>query len=130
MHLKHIEFDLARNPGDEEHPLGARGIRYVMTAPLTVDGHLDEGLWKANKDKCVFTHFEDDKEQQRGRLAHARGKWRLRYDGHDGDDDETIPRLASHQLIEGEYLTIVEPDGDERTFQIVRIWNGPKAVQP
>ena len=126
MHLKTIHMELARNPGD--HSADAlRAHRYVLTAPLTSDGHLDHDVWKRNKEACVFTHYVDGEVERHGRLSHLGGGWRLHPPGEAPSEDEKFYKLDQHQLLEGEYLTLSEPDGEALTYRIARITRGPEA---
>ena len=127
MHLKYIQLELARNPGDDEHIGSPSHYRYILTAPLTPDGHLDRQLWERNKEKCVFTHFLPDEPERHGKITHRGGGWQLHYNGADPAEDEKPHKLDRHVMLEGEYLTINEPDGDAWTYKVTRVWKGPKA---
>ncbi|HYD98393.1 MAG TPA: hypothetical protein VEH84_03325 [Alphaproteobacteria bacterium] len=129
MPLKTIRLELARNRG---MPEGRSDHGYEFVAPLTPDGHFDAEAWKSVKDKCTVRRFAPNEGVEEGRLVHRRGQqWMFDYDGEAGDDDEPIFRFASHRFVEGEYLSIVEHDGAERTFRVASVTDvGPRFHAP
>lgn len=119
MTLKNIRLELARS---KEFPDGSARHGYLLKAPLLADGHLDAGAWKAQRDQCTVRRFWGDAEEERGQLIHtARHRWAFSYVPGDDADDEPIFRLDSHVFRPGEYLSITEHDGVERTFRVVSV---------
>lgn len=126
MTIKTIRLELART---KDHPAGDRGHAYEFRAPLDGTGHLDASVWPKEKEVCTVKRFEGGQEAESGLLIRTRGgKWVFSY-APGTDDDEGIFRLSSHRFIPGEYISVTEHDGVERTFRIVdvREWHAPKS---
>ena len=68
MALSRIVMRLARNPGTEFSG-GDDHRGYALTAPLTADGHLDEGAYAKVKAACHVRRFAPDEDAVDGRLA-------------------------------------------------------------
>src|SRR3954471_10513154 len=109
MDLSRIVMRLARNPGTE-FAGGDDHRGYALTAPLTADGHLDEGSYAKAKSACVVRRFSPDEDPADGRLA--RKGSRCFFDCDDGADadDEPVHRLGEHRFAVGEYVTITDED--------------------
>lgn len=121
MPLKTIRLSLARSP---EFPNGNPAHSYEFRAPLDDGGHLDRAGWLQQHQFCTVKKFDRGIEVESGLLLHTRGgKWVFSYRTGDADD-ETIFRLSSHVFVPGEYVSITEHDGVQRTFQIesVEVW--------
>lgn len=119
MTLKTITLELARNA---EFPEGSSERGYEFRAPLGADGLLDQSSWKTDEDKCTVRRFWPGEPDEVGRLRHRRnGSWVFHYDGMDEDDDEPIFKLDRHHFVEGEYVSITEHDGVQRTFRVASI---------
>lgn len=118
MSLRKIRLELARTA---EHPEGSAEYGYEFKAPLTEDGHFDEAAWRASKDACTVHRFWRGEDDQFGRLVHRGNRWLFDYDDADADDDEPIFRFDRHLFREGEYISITEHDGRQRTFRVVSV---------
>lgn len=119
MSLKTIRLELARS---KEFPEGNAGHGYVLKAPLTADGHLDVEGWRKQKDLCSVRRLRGDREEERGLLVHTSGRrWAFSYVPGDTADDEPIFRLGDHAFVPGEYVSITEHDGVERTFRVAAV---------
>lgn len=117
--MKTIKLELARS---KEFPEGSPLHGYLVRAPLRNDGHLDVEAWRKERDRCTVKRFWGDREEERGLLVHTAGRrWAFSYVPGDDADDEPIFRLDSHVFKPGEYLSITEHDGIERTFKVVSI---------
>lgn len=117
--MKTIRLELARS---KEFPEGSASHGYVLQAPLTGDGHLDVEAWRRERELCTVRRFWGDQEDERGLLVHAAGRrWAFSYVPGDDADDEPIFRLDSHVFRPGEYLSITEHDGIERTFKVASV---------
>ncbi len=118
MALKTVRLELART---KEFPEGNSNHGYVFHAPLTEDGSLDEAAWPENKELCLVRRFEDDLEDEHGLLLQlGGGRWVFFYEPGE-DDDEPLFRLSSHRFQNGEYISIVEHDGEQRTFRVISV---------
>jgi hypothetical protein len=119
MTLKTIRLELARS---KEFPEGSSDHGYLLRAPLLTDGHLDAAAWKTQRDLCSVRRFWGGDEEERGQLIHTAGRrWAFSYVPGDDADDEPIFRLDSHVFRPGEYLSITEHDGVERTFRVAHV---------
>ena len=54
-------------------------------------------------------------------LVHTKQGWMFDYDPDDEDDDEPLFRLDDHLFKQGEYVSVTEHDGVQRTFQVVEV---------
>ena len=118
MSLKRVRMELART---KEFPDGNSAHGYEFVAPLTAEGHLDAEAWDHHKAECTVTRFAPDEEDEFGHLVHHRAIWRFDYEGGNAEDDEPLFKLDRHKIVEGEYLSVAEWDGVQRTFKIVRV---------
>ena len=111
-----IRLELAR---DHDFPEGSHLRGYVLHAPLDEQGRLDVAAWRANAPACIVLRFWSGEEDLSGHLVHGRHGWLFRY-GID-EVDEPLFRLGDHRLVAGEYLSITEHDGRQRTFQVASV---------
>ncbi|HYG87722.1 MAG TPA: hypothetical protein VD978_15790 [Azospirillum sp.] len=118
MPLKKIRLELART---REFPEGSSEHGYEFTAPLRADGQLDADEWRTSRGKCKVHRFWRGEDDQRGMLIHRGQRWAFHYEDGDDEDEEAIFRFDRHHLVEGEYVSIIEPDGEQRTFRIVSV---------
>jgi hypothetical protein len=70
--------------------------------------------------RCIaFRAGEDD---EYGRLVHHRGdRWAFWYAQLGDQGEEPIFRFDRHRFIEGEYVSITEHDGVQRTFRVAEV---------
>lgn len=120
MNLSRIVMRLARNPGTE-FAGGDDHRGYVLTAPLTSDGMLDEGAYAKSKAECVVRRFAPDEDAADGRLARRGTRWFFDYDDGDETDDEPVHRLGEHRFSVGEYVTVTDEDGRPLTYKVVEV---------
>ena len=119
MSLKKVRLELARCP---DYPEGSSRHGYEFIAPLTGDGVLDSEAWRKHRSRCTVRRFWEGEDDETGHLVHTRGRtWAFRYDDEPGTDDEPIYHLDRHKVVAGEYITIIESDGIDRTFKVVDI---------
>jgi hypothetical protein len=118
MSLKTIRLELARS---HEFPEGSSRHFYVLKAPLTREGQLDADGWKKQKELCSVRRFWGG-DEERGSLIRTGGhRWAFSYVPERDEDDEPIFRLEQHAFIPGEYVSITEHDGIERTFRVASV---------
>jgi hypothetical protein len=120
MNLSRIVMRLARNPGTE-FAGGDDHRGYVLTAPLTADGMLDESAYAKAKAECVVRRFAPDEDAADGRLARRGARWFFDYDDGDEADDEPVHRLGEHRFSVGEYVTVTDEDGRPLTYKVVEV---------
>ena len=120
MPIKRVRLELARDP---EHPEGSANHGYEFIAPLTVDGHLDLDEWRRDPPSgWRVRRFWRGEPDLHGHLVHHRGgRWAFRYDDMPEVGEEPIFRFEQHSFVEGEYASITEYDGVQRTFRIVSV---------
>ena len=119
MNLKMIRLELART---KQFPEGSARHGYEFTAPLDVNGHLDEAAWKKDGRSCIVRRFWVGADDEHGQLIHRRdGKWAFSYKACDDADDEPIFRFDSHTFRTGDYVSVTEHDGATRPFKVVDV---------
>ena len=119
MTMKSIRLELARNP---DYPEGSSAHGYAFRAPLTPDGLLDQAAIAAHQADCTVRRFWAGEPDEVGHLKRKRnGPWMFHYDGMDSDEDEPIFKFDRHHFVEGEYVSITEHDGVQRTFRVVSV---------
>lgn len=119
MTLKHVRLELARNA---EFPHGSRDHGYEFVAPLTADGLLDRDGWATAKEKCTVKRFWRGEDDETGQLVHHLGNhWAFFYEDNPTDDEEPIFKFDRHHFVPGEYVSITEHDGVQRTFAVVSV---------
>lgn len=120
MSLREIRLELARDP---DFPNGSPERGYIIRAPLTPEGHIDQDVWRQHRQDCIVTRFWPGEDDEVGHLVHRRGgTWAFHYDVEgDPEDDEAGYRFDSHVFKEGEYVSIREHDGSLRTFKVVSV---------
>lgn len=119
MTLRTIFLELARC---RDFPEGSPRHGYEFIAPLDGQGHFDADEWKTCRDKCSVLRFWGNDADEMGKLIHTRGKnWAFSYDPKDDADDEPIFRFDRHTFKAGEYVSITEHDGVQRTFRVVSV---------
>ena len=119
MTLRRIRLELARSA---EHPEGSARHGYAFVAPLTDDGLLDPEGWKESRADCTVRRFWPGEDDEHGHLVHHRGHtWAFRYAGTDERDEEPIFAFDRHRFVAGEYVSITEHDGVQRTFRVAEV---------
>lgn len=127
MTLKNIRLELARDPA---HPSGDAKHGYVFRAPLDGKGLIDRFQWAAQKSFCTVKRIENGEIAESGVLVLNRhGKWLFSY-APGTEDDESLFRLAEHRFVNGEYVSVTEHDGVQRTFKVVSVadWHPDKVA--
>ena len=121
MTLKTIRLALAR---DKEFPDGATNRGYIFKAPLTADGSLDQAAWSKLKQQCSVERFWPGEPDETGHLVHTRGNaWVFHYDTMTKTEKAEAPifKFDRHHFVEGEYVSITEHDGTQRTFRVLSV---------
>lgn len=120
MSLSRIVMRLARNPGTE-FAGGDDHRGYALTAPLTEDGHIDEGEYAKVKGSCSVRRFAPDEDAVDGRLNKRGARWFFDYDDEDVADDEPLHRLGEHRFALGEYVTVTDDEGRPLTYKVMQV---------
>jgi len=118
--MKKIRMELARNEG---FPNGSSKHGYELIAPLDETHHLDHVAWRKLRDKCRVVRFWGNEEHQVGHLTHNQGgTWAFHYDVKGEDTaDERGYKFHTEPFVPGEYISILEADGDEMIYQVVSV---------
>ena len=120
MGLSRIVMRLARNPGTE-FANGDDHRGYMLIAPLTSDGYLDEDAYARGRAGCTVRRFAPDEDAADGRLARRGGRWFFDYDEADDADDEVVYRLGDHRFAVGESVTVNDEDGRPLTYKVMEV---------
>jgi hypothetical protein len=118
MALKHVRLELARNP---DHPQGSSHCGYELNLPLDAAGKFDSAAWKAHKKDCTVRRFWEGESDEMGEIVKAGRSWAFSYDPTTETDDEPLFRLEDHRFKQGDYVSITEHDGVQRTFRVVYV---------
>lgn len=119
MPLRTVRLELARC---RDFPAGSSGHGYEFVAPLDESGYFNAEAWKQVRAKCVVRRFWGDAQDEVGLLIHGRGNhWSFSYVPDTDEDDEPIFKFDRHIFIPGEYISITEHDGVQRTFRVVSV---------
>ena len=114
--LSRIRLELARTP---DFPTGSAWHGYEFVAPLTDDGQVDRNTWSEVKEICHVTRFWGDEPEEHGQFVHIGSGWCFKYPKGDPVERETLFKLDRHRFTPGGYVTVKEPDGEQRPFRIV-----------
>ena len=118
--FRHIHLELARETG---LPDGDGSHGYDILAPLTEDSRLDAETWKAHQDKCRVRRFRRGEEDAIGKLVHGPGgRWFIQYDvDAQTADTERGLHFETEHFVPGEYVSMLEDDGQEHTFRVTQV---------
>lgn len=118
--LRTIRLELARDPA---FPEGSAEHGYEFVAPLGHDGHIDVDTWRKERAKCKVRRFWRGADDQHGHLIHTKGRrWTFHYDlDRAPQDDESGWKFDAHVFKVGEYVSVIEQDGETRTFRVVKV---------
>lgn len=119
MTMKRIHLELARS---HEFPGGSRERGYDFVAPLDDAGHLLADEWRQVRKLCRVRRFWHGEPDEHGLLVHKRGgTWAFDYNPESEADDEPGFKFDRHHFVPGEYVSITEHDGIQRTFRVASV---------
>lgn len=114
--MKTIRLELARNA---DHPDGNAADAYELHAALTPDGKVD--FAHSDTQLMTFARFLPGQDIVHGQLVKTdSGSWAFSYEAGD-DDDERIVGLEHHELIAGNYLTVIQEDHHEHVYRVTSV---------
>lgn len=117
MTWKLIELELGRTP---EFPEGSSSHSYLMRVPVTDEGLIDGAELKLHPELAtVRRSFPAEQTRLGSVVATSRGFGFSYAPGE--DDDEMIVHLDNHRLEVGNYVTIVETDGERLPFKVASV---------
>jgi len=114
---KIIRLELARTAG---FPEGSPSRAFILRLPLFADGLIDAAEVARNPAMATVKRFWANEPDQQGYVIRAGKTWAFSYQIGE-DDDEKLFHLEAHPLLEGEYLTLTEPDGAQLPFRVTRV---------
>lgn len=120
--LSQIVLHLARNP-DAGVAEGNATHGYVLVAPLTREGLLDDQAWRDQKAACTVRAFAAGVVRG-GKLARRGHNWFFDYERNETSDDEPVFKLEQHTFATGEYVTVT----DQRDTPLVYRVDSVKAL--
>lgn len=106
MTWKSIRLELART---EQYPDGSPRHVYIVHAPLTADGLIDEKQFKLAPERASVHRYWGSERPMSGYVVKTAQGWAFSYERGE-DDDEPVFHLDSHPLRQGEYVTIIGND--------------------
>lgn len=114
--MKTIRLELARNA---DNPDGNPADAYELHATLTADGKIDFAHTDAQL--MTFARFLPGRDVAHGQLVRTdEGAWAFSYEAGD-DDDERIVGLEHHDMVEGNYLTVIQNDRHEHVYRVASV---------
>jgi len=117
--LSMIRLELARCP---EFPEGSVKHGYLLTLPLDDNGAIDVSHGRHVAENCRFERFWNGGPTEVGHIERHGHGWSLAFEGDAEGEREPIFRAEGHRFLPGEYLSIKERDGEQRTFRIAAVW--------
>ncbi len=120
VHLRKITLHLARC---KEFPDGSTNRGYEFVAPLDSQDRIDADQWKTHRAVCGVRRFWGDAPLKRGLLVHKPGgsggaNWGFDYDPATSADDEAGFHFGDHAFRKGEYVSILDQEGEMHTFRV------------
>lgn len=114
---KIIRLELARTP---EFPEGSPSRAFLLRLPLYDDGLIDREEVRRNPAMATVKRFWPNEPDQQGYAIHTGKAWAFSYAAGE-EDDEVLFHLETHPLLQGDYVTLTEPDGRQLPFRVTRI---------
>lgn len=109
-----VRLELARNPG---FPEGSPARSYIVHVPIDLNDRIDAKALKHDGIRATVRRFWPQEPDLIGHIVRSNGDWAFSY--RDGpEDDERLFRFGDHPLIEGNYVTVSEPDGDVLAYRV------------
>lgn len=117
MTWKTIRLELARTA---DFPHGSSEHGYLLRLPLDGSGLVDRALMTDPSETPAVHRFAPGVPVRTGVVIHRPGGWAISYEPGDADD-EPVFHLENHPIVQGEYLTITENDGDALPYRVVHV---------
>jgi hypothetical protein len=110
-----------------EFPNGNTACGYELIVPLTSDHRLDYRAWLQHRHGNSVCRYWP-KVEWRGELKRDRGGWYFAF-GYGEARDEAVLRRGDDRFIVGEWIPIIEFDGQTRIFRVVEIEPKPHRAE-
>lgn len=115
--LTHIRLELAREPGA---PAGNPQDGWDIVAVLDSDGRLDPSGCRDQAGRLHVRRFESNQTVATGTLRQGPGgRWLLDLAPEDAPD-ATGFRFGEERFVPGEYVSLIDADGETHTFVVAR----------
>lgn len=114
MNWTTIRLELARTP---RFPNGSAAHSYMLRLPLDSQGLVDAEAFRVNPELATVRRFWPGEPDQQGYIVRKKNGWAFSY-ALGEEDDENIFHLENHPLRVGDYLTLIEPDGEKWPYQV------------
>ena len=109
-----VRLELGRTA---EFPEGSASRAYILRLPLNSEALIDATALAQNPGMATVRRFWPSQPDERGYIVRKGKGWAFSYALGD-DDDEDLYHLESHPLRLGEYVTVIEPDGQRYPFRV------------
>lgn len=110
-----LRLELARTA---EFPQGSSRHIYLLHLPLGAGGLIDEAQLKDSPERATVHRYWGDEPSRAGYVVDTPAGWAISYERGE-DDDEPLFHLETHRLQAGDYVTIVDSDGERLPMRIV-----------
>jgi hypothetical protein len=118
MGLKRIRLEAARGG---EFPEGSPNHGFDLVMPLGADDRIDTEAFERDPLVCSAIRFWGTETDRHGLLIRtADGGFAISFEIGEADD-EPIHHLGEHRFRAGEYVSVREADGVERTFRVASV---------
>ncbi|MFT5487366.1 MAG: hypothetical protein ACI9JL_003109 [Paracoccaceae bacterium] len=118
--MKTIRLELARNA---DNPEGNPGDAYELHSNLSADGKVD--VAHTDTQLMTFARFLPGQDVVHGQLVKTdEGPWAFSYVAGD-DDDERIVGLEHHEMISGNYVTVIQDNRHEHVYRVTSVADRP-----
>ena len=112
-----VKLELARTDG---FPSGSATRSYLIRIPLDETGLIDETALEGDPGRATIRRFWPNEADRSGYVVKAKNGWVFSYAVGE-EDDENLYHLENHAILQGEYVTITEPDGDRLPYRIASV---------
>jgi hypothetical protein len=115
MSWKTVRLELARSAG---YPNGSATRAYLLHLPLEESGLVNEDAFQRSPALATVRRHWPNERDRAGYVIRKPKGWAFSYAPGDADDEDLF-HLEAHPLRPGEYVTIIEPDGDRLPYRVV-----------
>ena len=120
--MRKVSLVLASGPG---FPEGSAAHRYEVSLLLAGDGRLSDQLWYDDPAPWPAQRCWPGEASREGSVQHDKeAGWSLHFDARPdipGDRSLHCPLRTTPFIRPGEYITLLEPDGQEYGYRIVNV---------
>lgn len=110
-----LRLELARTP---EYPDGSANHVYLLHLPIGAAGFIDEVRLRAHPERATVHRYWGEEPHRRGYVLATPAGWAISYEKEE-KDDEALFHLETHRLHAGDYVTIIDSDGQRLPMRVV-----------